>query len=301
MPLEFNLGNIAVTEFGVGRDGDDGWLLARVPVDDAVQVALRDMAVATWNAMQDDTDDPAPYQPSEKHASNEYLRLVRGNNLEMAMRQIYDAENLPPDTAALQEPAEIVCYFARFLDTHNRRLIALRRASQFKGILKSRLVRVDDDSLSIVHDPIFKLDNDFDVLIDAEHTHIWRPAAFEFLGGLKQAVLDAVPENVAAIRHDVTFVDFTSIQTFAATHSRAARYLASIRTQALAGMEPQRLMALCDRAEVPFEHVAGMVRVAAPHVMDFLEVLDRRRYDLELVPGTRERFRATSRLKLAGT
>lgn len=301
MPLEFNLGNIAVTEFGVGRDGDDGWLLARVPVDDAVQVALRDMAVATWNAMQDDTDGPAPYQPSEKHASNEYLRLVRGNNLEMAMRQIYDAENLPPDTAALQEPAGIVYYFARFLDTHNRRLIALRRASQFKGILKSRLLRVDDDSLSIVDDTIFKLDNDFDVLIDAEYTHIWRPAAFEFLGGLKQAVLDAVPENVAAIRHDVTFVDFTSIQTFASTHSRAARYLASIRTQTLAGMEPQRLMALCDGAGVPFEHVAGTVRVGEPHVMDFLEVLDRRRYDVELVPGTRERFRATGRRKLTGT
>jgi hypothetical protein len=34
--------------------------------------------------------------------------------------------------------------------------------------------------------------------------------------------------------------------------------------------------------------------------MDFLEVLDRRRYQLELVKGTPERFRASSRKKIDG-
>ena len=300
MPLEFDLGNIVVTEFGVGRDGDEGWLLASVPIDDAVQVALGDMAASTWNAMEGDTDDPDHYQPSEKHASTEYLRLTRGSDLETATRQIFDAENLPPDATALQEPAEIVYYFARLLDVHERRLIGLKRAGQFKGILKSRLLRVIDDSLRIVDDTIFKLDNDFDVLVDAEHTHIWRPAAFEFLGDLKQAILDAVPENIAAIGDSVGFVDYAGIQAFASTHSRAARYLASIRSQPLVGMEPQALMALCDRARVQYEQVAGQIVVGEAHVMGFLEVLDRRRYDIELVPGTRERFRATSRRKLTG-
>ena len=301
MPLDFHLGNITLTEFGVGRDGDDDWLLARVPVDGDVQGALQEMAVSTWDAMQNDSDDPAHYQPSEKHASTEYLRLARASDLEVNIRRLYDAENLPPDTTALDDPADIACYFARFFDGQDRRLLAVRRAKQFKGVLKSRLMRVSDDTLSIIDDTVFKLDSDFDLLIDAEHTHIWRPASFEFLGQMKRAVLDAVPTNVTAIQHEVPFVDFTNVQAFASTHTRTASCLASIRTQHLAGMQLRPLMALCDRAGIPIEEAAGMIRVPTPHVMDFLEVLDRRRYDVELVPGTRERFRATSRRRLPGT
>ena len=273
MPLEFDLRNTTVTEFGVGHDGDDGWLLARIPVDGQVQAALREMVAATWLAMQDATEDPPHYEPSEKHAGMEYLYLPRGSNLELGTRELYEAENVPPDATALDDPAEIVFYFARLLDAQGRRLLAARRASYFKGILKSHLIRVVDDSLRIVEDTIFKLDNDFDFLIDAEHTHIWRPASFESLAGMKQAVLAAVPINVAAIEHDVPFVDFTSIQTYASTHPRAARSLASIRMQMLAGMNRHALVAMCQRAGVHVEDTDGRVRVTPSNVMDFLEVL----------------------------
>ena len=44
----------------------------------------------------------------------------------------------------------------------------------------------------------------------------------------------------------------------------------------------------------------GKISVAAGHELGFLEVLDRRRYELELVKGQPERFRAASRTKLNG-
>ena len=298
MPLEFDIKHITVTEFGVGREGEDGWLFTMVPVDGSVQVALKEMAFATWTAMHENTDDPPEYQPSEKHGATEHLSVVEGNELEMTMRELYNADNLPPDATALNEPADIICYFARFVDNRERHLIALRRATQFKGVLKNHLVRFLDDSLRIVEDRIFKLDSTFDLLIDSKRTHIWRPASFEFLGGLKQVILNSVPTNVAVIQQEVAFVDFHGIQRFASTHSRAARYLASIRTQDLAGIERRALLNLCGSTGVQLEEVAGMIRVADPHVIGFLEVLDRRRYEVELVPGTRERFRAASRNKL---
>jgi hypothetical protein len=44
----------------------------------------------------------------------------------------------------------------------------------------------------------------------------------------------------------------------------------------------------------------GKIAVAACHEMGFLEVLDRRRYELELVKGQPEHFKAGSRTKLNG-
>ncbi|MHB0971550.1 MAG: hypothetical protein ACYC9N_01885, partial [Thermoanaerobaculia bacterium] len=44
--------------------------------------------------------------------------------------------------------------------------------------------------------------------------------------------------------------------------------------------------------------VKGKLIVRDGQIMDFLEVLDRRRYELELVKGSPERFRAASRRKL---
>ena len=300
MPLDFCLENVTVTEFGVGRETEAGSTYAVVPVDRDVQAALREMASTTWSAMKG-AGDPAPYQASEKHDSTEYLCVEHGSELEAVYRQLHDAVNLTVDAAALNEPNFVLCYFARFVDDQERRLTAVRRAGQFKGILKSRLLRIVGDALTIVADDVFKLDNDFDILVDSSRTHIWRPSAFEFVGGLKQAVLDAVPSNIAAIEQDVPFVDFESIATYASTRSRAARYLASIRTQNLVGIERQSVVALCQNTDVEVEDVDGVLRLEDRHVMGFLEVLDRRRYEVELVPGTRERFRAASRRPIQGT
>ncbi len=59
MNLDFDLGNVTVTEFGVGFDGGDGQTFVAVPVDPQVQAALREMVQETWDAMQKDEDGPA--------------------------------------------------------------------------------------------------------------------------------------------------------------------------------------------------------------------------------------------------
>ena len=298
MALDFGIENITVTEFGVGREADEEWAFVVLPVDGKVQTALQEMVRMTWNAMQE--GDPAPYEPSEKHGSTEYLWVENGNDLEATCRQLHGAVNLTIDAAALNDPNDVLCYFARFVDDRERRLIAMRRATQFKGVLKSRLVQIVSDSLEIVEDKIFKLDNDFDVLVDSMRTHIWRPNAFEFICGLKQAVLDSVPANVAVIQRDVPFVDFDGISAYASTHARAARYLASIRAQNLSGIERQTLVTLCESTGVEVAEVDGVLRVEDRQIVGFLEVLDRRRYAVELVPGTPERFRAASRQRIQG-
>src|SRR5690606_23445418 len=79
-------------------------------------------------------------------------------------------------------------------------------------------------------DDVFKLDTDFDVLVDDQQVHILRPSGFEYACSLQKAVLGAVPKNVASIQKRIEFVDFGPIAEYAKKHPRAARYLASIRT-----------------------------------------------------------------------
>lgn len=299
MKLNFEFQNIKTIEFGIGRDNRDGQAFSFVSADGNVQSALRDMAVDTWNVMQSLNTAPDRYEPSEKHGGCDYLYLPLKDDLSAQLRQLHEANNLAVNPAALSDPLKVFCYFARLTDAKGRRLTTLRRASQFKGVLKNRLIQLVTDSLKIIEDKVFKLDTDFDLLIDAENIHILRPSSFEFVGQLQAAVLAAAPENIKVIQKDLTFVDFGGIQDYASKHPRAARYLASIRAQKeTKNINKRALKKLCKNTGVEVHEANGKISVQEGHVMGFLEVLDRRRYEIGLVKDSPERYRAPSRQKL---
>ena len=60
----------------------------------------------------------------------------------------------------------------------------------------------------LVEDRIFKLDNDFDLLIDSDRLHIWRPKAFEVMNEMKQKILDAVQKNVSELKQEIPLCGF---------------------------------------------------------------------------------------------
>jgi hypothetical protein len=215
------------------------------------------------------------------------------------VRQLHTATNLPLDAGALGSLSDVFAYFARFTDRSAQQLTALRRANQFKGALKSRFLRLDTNALKLVPDRLFKLDRDFDLLVNSHSVHILRPSGFEFTGKLQEAILAAVPENITTIQRGLPFVDFSGIKAYAMKHPRAARYLASIQSQEeFKNIDKRALKALCRQTEVAFTGSKGRIKVADDHVLGFLEVIDRRRYYVELVKGSPERFKAASRQKL---
>lgn len=300
MNLNFDIQSVKVTEFGVGRDDSSGQSFVAVSVDAGVQAALREMVQTTSDAMHKDENGPVKYEPSEKHGATEYLYLPVSDDLASSVRELHEAANLNIDANVLDDPSNVFCYFARLTDNKKRRLTALRRAMQFKGVLKNRLLRFVTDALKLIEDRVFKLDSDFDLLVDSKNVHILRPSGFEFAGGLQQAILDAVPENIKEIREDLAFVEFDVIEAYAIKHPRAARYLTSIRGLAeTKNIDKSSLKKLCKSTGVEVTESKGKIAVAMGHEMGFLEVLDRRRYELELVKGQPERFKAASRRKLS--
>ena len=298
MRLKFDINNVKATEFGIGRNTGGSTGFGKVAVDKNVSLVLSSMAQQTLKQLNDDNDYPPEYEPAEKYCSTEYLTVNSSSSFGALIRNLHEAENLPDDNTGLSRPESIVCYFARFVDDNGRRLTAVKRAIQFKGVLKRKLVRFIDNTLEIVEDDVFKLDSDFDVLLDSASTHIWRPSAFESLGQLNQAILDAAPNNIKEIAGDLPFIDFTEIAEYAKSRPRAARYIASIRSQSLQGIDQMALVTLCKDTGVDIQDVNGYVTVSTGNEMAFLEILDRRLYKLELLPNQPERFRAASRVRI---
>lgn len=297
--MDFNLNEIQTVEFGVGRDDGDEHAFHCVMVDPNVQTALGEMATFTHDLMLQESDESTLYTASEKYASSERIHIPLDDDLAIRLRNLHKAENLDVDQKALDHMDDVFCYFARFTDQNGRRLTALRRASHFKGILQSRLIQWVNDSMRLIDDNIFKLDKDFDLLIDSQTVHILHPSGFEFAGKLQGAILEAVEGNVQALQQDLPIVNFDRILAYASKRPRAARYIASIKSQQeIARVDMQHLLVACRSTSVEVLEENGQIIVSEGHEMGLLEVLDRRRYEVRLVPDEPEQFRAASRKQI---
>lgn len=299
MSIDFDFATVKRVEFGIGKRAGKTTDYRRIPIDKNVQEALTEMAAVTWVSI-DESEAPArDYSPSEKYGSIEAASISTDDDLAKPFKDIHTAQQIPLDHSALADTATIFCYFAQLTDGANRRLTAMRRASQFKGVLKSRLLTLSSDTLNLVEDKIFKLDSDFDLLIDSNEIHILRPAGFEAIGELDQAILAGVDDNVKAIKLDLAFVNFGSVEAYASKHSRAARLLSAIRRGGQAkNLDRPLLLRQCAATGVKTEIEGGKVVVATGSEYAFLEVIDRRRYDVKLVKDSPEKFRAESRKKI---
>ena len=296
MTIDIDLHDIAITEFGIGRKNPT--MFYAVAVDGSVHSMLRDMIQRTVALMERSVERGTYYQASEKYESKEYCYLDVEDPLGQLFLDVATASNLTIDSEFPNDLDTVTCYFARLTDHQGRRLTGFRRAAQFKVLRKRTILRWMDDSLRSVDDTMFKLDADFDLLIDSKKLHVLRPRGLETMGLLKESILAAVEDNVARIGSQMPGVDFGSVATYAGTRIRAARYIASIRREDLEQIDMDALVQQCTETGVALETVNGKVAIPERDVMGFLEVLDRRRFGVELVQGSQEVYRASSRRKV---
>lgn len=297
-PARFATNTAQLIEFGVGLEDRKGETYVTIPIDENIRGALREMVEKTRSELEE-SGDQTLYEPSDKHGPKENLRLPLNSKLAANIRQIHEANNLPSDPAALSEPTTVFCYFTRMKDEDGNRLTAIRKATGFKGVLKERshLIRLLNDSLRLVDEDVFKLDHDFDLLVDGNEIQILRHTGFESIGKLKGEIRKAVPTNIAAISHDLPFVDFSWIEGYATKHSRAARSLAAIREQDNKNIDQGKLKKACAQFNVKHKTVKGKLTIEPESIMDFLYLLDRRLYQSELTNAP-ESYLAASRSRI---
>lgn len=300
MSFIFDTSNVVSTEFGVGRSDSSGRSLWEVNVDEEVRGSVLDMVVATEAIVDGSSGDAHVFNPAEKYGDVEYLYLPLEDRLSDVFIGMHEARNIDSEAGTLDDMESVFCYFARLRDGSGNRVTGIRRAAQFKGMLKKKTFTFSG-SLRIIETPVFQLNNDFDVVVDAERIHIIHPKSFKILGEIEEALIQAISENLQLIGSSAPYVDWERVGHYAADHPRAAALLASIRSEGYAeNLNPAKLVGLCERNGVRVTFSADRIEVEEDNVLGFLEVLDRRRYEVDVVDDALEHYKADSRKRVAG-
>jgi len=160
-------------------------------------------------------------------------------------------------------------------------------------------VRFFDNTLRAVDDDVFKLDNDFDFLIHDTFVEILHPAGFVYITDLEEQVFRSIVETTRQIGIALPFVDLVTINDYVVTKKskRAAKLLVSINSRDdLSATNRDKLFNKCQSLGLVVV-TDGNNKLAADerHIIDFLEVLDRRYYDYDLTDTNPEIYIASSR------
>ncbi len=299
--MNFDQNNVVLTTL-VGYFENDQGQNARhiqIPINPQVQDELKAMLLATTQKLGlPTTAQNLPlFSPAEKYSSEEHLQLPLTTAYVTDLVATIGLQNLPSDVNALVSIAELEYYYAVFTDNQHRKLFAFRRAAQFKGVVKSKLTVIYGGVLVLMNTPVFRLDNDFDYIVDNQNIYILRPSGFEFTTNVHGAVIQSAAANATTIATSVTFLDVSRIITYAATHVRAARLLAAIRSRNdLHLIDRQLLITACQQFGILVsQDQAGAIGPDDGHEYDFLCIIDRRAYTATLIPNQPEKYEAASR------
>ncbi|HDX8345059.1 TPA: DUF4868 domain-containing protein [Aeromonas dhakensis] len=298
MIQNFDFNNIVNIEFSFRVEDGENVSFQSAPTDREIKDILRQMLDDTVREFNINQDEILPYEVSEKYASKEKLSASIVDPLYQETLLIRDAEDAQINPEAINNPASIPYYRVKYYDSEERVLVAVRTASYFKAMLKqrSRLFRLVDDALESFQDSIFKLDFDFDFFIIGNDVYILRPANFESITNLGDEILEHAVAKVEVISEALGFINFEHIQELAGRSKRVARLVASVSSRDdLAQISEQNIRTLSQRTGVGLVESENGLMPLEGKELDFLEILDRRRYIVELIDGNQEAYRAQSR------
>jgi hypothetical protein len=297
MRNEFNFDHIQSVEFCVSvvMNGGDH-INNLVPIDRSVQDALKQVLNATLADVEPGDDGWSLYELSEKYGSKESLRADITAVEMAAIRALHQEEGWEINTHVLANPTKIAYYFGVFRDNRGRKLIGVRQATQFKGAFKGHFLSVIDDTLKMVPDHVFKLDNQFDFLITAQHVYILHPAGFERIAEIEVFASARAREMTLALAETVRFLDFSGLSEYVSRHKRAARLVATLHARG--DLNAVKRALFCKSAKetgVVLETAGRKLRPGHGSEIACLELLDNRRYTTTLKPGPKPAFIASSR------
>ncbi|MGN6214864.1 Kiwa anti-phage protein KwaB-like domain-containing protein [Parafilimonas sp.] len=258
-----------------------------IPIDNTVREALVEMR-NTFTELYDNINaEIENFSPTEKYASTEKLRANLNAEYLHSMNDLFHHQNHPVNNVDLSEYLPVVeYYFAEFVHNNNAKTIGVKRPNQFKALLKKKIFAFVDDTLQAVEDDVFKLDNDFDILIHDTYVEILHPAGFVFISDLEDQILLGVANTIAQLTQSIPFLNFEVIGNYVTNNNarRAAKLLASIKTREDLHLTDQhKVVEKCAHLGIALVEADGRLVVPDDKIVDLLEVLDRRSYEYDLM------------------
>lgn len=270
-----------------------------VPTDTHIKDLLKEMLIASTQEFQD-KNDVIEYQFSEKYSSKERLIKSVSSDEMRKIKGLFDLSSSSIDPDKIKDSEKIKYYISTFWDKDNKKIVGVRRASYFKATLKNRnrLIKWIDDTLKTVEDTLFKLDYDFDFLITEENILILRPGNFENIAAIDESIQEKIDEKTQKLSIDLNFIDFSTITNYVKEHKRGARLISSICARDdIDKMVSEKIESIAGSTGVKFEKEGGKIKPFEGYELAFLELLDRRRYTIELTDNE-EAYIAPSRREI---
>lgn len=297
---DFSVENIKSVNFGVCLKPDSQ--LFFVPTDGDIQKALKEMLANTSAQFDKIEGDWQEFDISEDYGAERRIFAPRDHELMQGLSLLFDTEGFDDLSNLQQQISSVDYYFTTAWDQKGRKAIGVKKATAFKGMLKSRnrLIRLVNDSLQIIPEDVLKLDREFDALITEDHVFILNPRPIEYIAGLVEHIAAASEEKVEHIHTTVTFLDLSHIKANVATRPRVARLAASIAARTdLGEIDQSKFLKYARTHGINLKKgPKGRYNILPGDEVKLLEILDARRFHHELTSKGPVTYRATARQRV---
>ena len=292
---EFNPGDIRSADFHAALTSGERFF---VPTDAGVRNALKAILRETIDAFEGLEGDWEVHDISEDYGERRRIYASRADPLFQTMSDIFASGALAELPNLQNHLGELDYYFAKFVDQAGRMIVGVKKARNAKAILgaQNKLVRLVDNSLQLIEERVLRLDRTFDVVITADHVFILEPRPMEQVARLVEKVAASAAAKVQAIHDAVPFLDLSRVREKIARHPKLARIAHSVAAHPnLALMQRAVIEELARAHGVRFKEVNGRLLCNVTDEAKLLEVLDARRYHLDLTATGTVPYRATAR------
>lgn len=270
----------------------------KVPIDRSVQEGLKEMHDTFYQKYNNIKADVLEFGLSEKYAGSEKLYASIDKEYVSCFKSLFFKNDILSSEIKISDIFDNIAYYFAIFSLKNKKVaIGVKRPSQFKGLLKKKLMTISDDMFKLIGDKIFNLDVDFDFVIKEKQIDILHPTGFINLSEMSDDRQKEIANATKTLVKRVEFINFNEISDFVAKNKIAARYIASIKSrQDLELTQRENLCEICDELKITYtiDDKTGIITPDKKCILNFLCVLDRREYEINLT-GITERYRAATR------
>ncbi|WP_108398372.1 Kiwa anti-phage protein KwaB-like domain-containing protein [Devosia submarina] len=298
---QFNFLDITSVNFGVALRSNRHMYF--IPTNPGIKTALKQMLRETRNIFLSLSDDWELHDISEDYGARRRIYAPRGGEFMTELSAIYEAGALEDLTNIQDHAHDVDFYFAVFRDNQNRKAVGIRKATKLKGTLnaRNRLMRLVDDTLVLIEDDVLHLDTEFDVIIADADVFILNTRPTEQVAKIVERVAETAAEKVQAIHSAIPFLDLSRVAEKIGKHPRMARHAASVASNPnLANFQRSAIEALAAKHGIKFKELDdGRLQCRVADEARLLELLDARRYHLDLHGDGGDPYRATARQRVS--
>jgi hypothetical protein len=296
---DFDADNIVSVNFAVALFSNGNRYF--VPTDGSIKDALKDVFRNTVSAFAAIVGEWEAHDISEDYGDRRRTFAPRNTDYLADISSIFDAGDLADLANAHEHVQDINYYFGVFHDQQGRKAVGIKKGTQLKGTLAARnkLMRLVDDTLHMIPDDVLKLDREFDAIVTDRNVFMLKVRAVEYIGNIVDRVAGAAASKVQAIHDAITFLDLSRIRASIGDHPKLARLAASIAARNdLARIRQDRIEEAAAHHDIVFKVVGGRLQCRRIDEAKLLEILDARRYQLDLAGDGPVPYRATGRQKV---